>query len=67
MSDLIKRTEAELLAYVKGYDTCYKQFCEYLRTKQFERAMVAMACIHAMVSATVEKEGADDENQNHGD
>ena len=54
------RTEAEK-AYVKGYDACYKQFCEYLRTKQPERAMTAMACIHAMVSAIVEKEGEGDE------
>ena len=51
------RTEAELLAYVAGYDACYKQFLEYLRTKQFEKAMTAMACIHSMVSATVEQKG----------
>lgn len=56
------RTEGELLAYVKGYDTCYKQFCEYLRTKPIERAMTAIACIHAMVSATVEQKGEDDDN-----
>lgn len=55
------RTEEEKLAYVEGYDACYKQFCEYLRTKPFERAMAAMACIHFVVNATVEKEGADDE------
>ncbi len=54
------RTEAEK-AYVKGYDTCYRQFCEYLLTKPIEMAMTTMACIHAMVSAIVEKEGADDE------
>lgn len=34
---------------------------EYLRTKPFERAMTAMACIHAIVSATVEQKGSDDE------
>ena len=38
-----------------------KHFCEYLRTKPFEGAMAAMACIHAAVSATVERKGADDE------
>lgn len=58
---MIARAEGEKLAYVEGYDACYKQFCEYLRTKPFAKAMTAMACIHAAVSATVEKEGADDE------
>ena len=54
------RTDGEKLDYVEGYDACYKQFCEYLRTKPIERAMTAMACSHAMVSATVEQRGEDD-------
>jgi len=56
------RTDGEKLAYVEGYDDCYKQFCKYLRTNPFERVMNAMACIHAMVSATVEQKGEDDDN-----
>ena len=55
------RTEGEKLAYVEGYDACYKQFCEYLRMKPFEMAMTAMAYTHFVVNAIVEKEGADDE------
>ena len=55
------RTEGEKLAYVEGYNACYKQFCEYLRTKPIERAMTAMACTRFVVNAIVEKEGADDE------
>ncbi len=56
------RTEEEKLAYVKGYDACYKQFCECLRMKPFEMAMTAMAYTHFVVNATVEKEGEKDDN-----
>lgn len=54
------RTEGEKKAYVEGYDACYKQFREYLRTKPFEMAMTAMVWNHVAVSSTVEQEGADD-------
>lgn len=54
------RTEGEKKAYVEGYDACYKQFREYLLKKPFEKAMAAMACINAAVSATVEQRGEDD-------
>lgn len=53
---MIARTEAEQMAYVEGYDACYKQFCECLSKKPFVKAMAAMAWGHAAVCATVEQE-----------
>ena len=53
-----KRTEAEIEAYVGGYNDCYKQLCQYAKGKyDINQIMDKMYILCNAVNALVEKEG----------
>ena len=49
------RTEAEIKAYVDGYNACYKQFCECLKNHTTEQAIKKMELFVMVVGNCVEQ------------
>lgn len=57
------RTEAEMKAYVDGYNACFNQFIEYLKginENPLHEIVSNMYVMKAAVNAVVEKEENDD-------
>ena len=50
------RTEAEIKAYVDGYNACYKQFCECLKVRPLWKAVEKMGLFVTAVNGCVEHE-----------
>lgn len=50
------RTEAEIKAYVDGYNACYKQFCECLKVRPLWKAVKKMGLFVTAVNGCVEDE-----------
>ena len=48
------RTEAEIKAYVDGYNACYKQFCECLKNHTAEQAIKKMGVFVVVVNNCIE-------------
>jgi hypothetical protein len=53
-----KRTEAEIEAYVDGYNACYEQCIRYLNKYcDTNNIITKLNLLHTAVNAVVEKEG----------
>ncbi len=50
------RTEAEIKAYIDGYNACYKQFCECLKVRPLWKAIKKMDLFVTAVNGCVEDE-----------
>lgn len=56
MSEMIKRTGAEIKAYADGYNACYEQFCEYLKVRPLWEVLEKMDLLVTAVNSCVESE-----------
>lgn len=50
------RTESEIRAYIDGYNACFEQFCECLKSRSAIGAVREMELYHAAVNNVIIKE-----------
>ena len=57
------RTEAEINAYVEGYNACYKQFCECLKIRPLWKAIKKMDLFVTAVNGCAKDEHTEREDE----